>query len=77
MFGDDVEVSIAAAGDTALSNPQNSQVLTYNSSTSKWVNATPTGGSGGTSLGANWINVKDYGAVGNGSTDDTSTKVNR
>lgn len=45
MFGDDVEVSIAAATDTVLSSPQNNQVLTYNSGTSKWINAAAPGGS--------------------------------
>lgn len=48
MLGDDIEVSIAAADDTVLSNPANGQVLTYNSSTSKWVNLAASGGGGGT-----------------------------
>ena len=40
--------SSTLAGDTdvAISSPSNNQVLTYNSSTSKWVNATPSGGGG-------------------------------
>lgn len=38
MFGDDVEVSVAAAKDVVLSNPQNNHALTYNSGTAKWVN---------------------------------------
>lgn len=41
MLNDSVEVSIAAADDVVLSAPQNNQVLTYNSSTFKWVNTTP------------------------------------
>lgn len=41
MLDDQVEVSISAANDTALSNPQNNQVLSYNSGTAKWVNAAP------------------------------------
>lgn len=40
MYGDQVEVSIAAADDAVLSNPQNNQVLAYSSATSKWVNTT-------------------------------------
>ena len=40
MLNDSVEVSIAAADDVVLSAPQNNQVLTYNSSTAKWVNST-------------------------------------
>lgn len=36
---------ISAASDVALSNPSNNQVLTYNGSTGKWANATPSGGS--------------------------------
>lgn len=40
MLGDDIEISIAAAEDTVISNPQNSQVLSYNGTTSKWINST-------------------------------------
>lgn len=34
--------SIAASSDAALSNPQNAQVLAYDSSSSKWKNTTAT-----------------------------------
>ncbi|MGB4761937.1 MAG: hypothetical protein WBP12_01105, partial [Candidatus Saccharimonas sp.] len=43
VFGDNIEVSIAAADDVVLSNPQNKQILSYNSGTSKWVNVTQSG----------------------------------
>lgn len=39
MLEDNIEVSIAAASDAVLSNPQNSQTLLYNGTTNKWVNA--------------------------------------
>lgn len=44
MLDGDIEVSISAASDTILSNPQNNQVLAYNSGTAKWTNATPSSG---------------------------------
>lgn len=44
MLDGDIEVSIQAATDTVLSNPQNNQVLAFNSSTAKWTNSTPTSG---------------------------------
>jgi hypothetical protein len=37
--------SIAGASDVTLNSPADTQVLTYNSSTSKWINANSTGGS--------------------------------
>lgn len=37
-------------GDVSLSSPSNGQVLTYNSTTSKWVNANASGGGGATTL---------------------------
>lgn len=39
--------SVASSSDVALSTLTNDQVLTYNSSTSKWANKNPTGGGGG------------------------------
>ena len=50
--------------DTTVSTPNSGDVLTY--STGKWVAAAPTGGSG------TYTNVVDYGAKGDGTTDDTS-----
>lgn len=63
MLGDEVEVSIQAAEDVVLSNPQNNQVLSYNSGTSKWVNATATGGS---SVPTAILQIDDFA----GATDD-------
>ena len=37
--------SISGSSDVFLSSPANSDVLSYNSSIQKWVNAVPTGGS--------------------------------
>jgi hypothetical protein len=39
--------SISGASDVLLSSPTDSQVLAYNSASSKWNNQTPTAGSGG------------------------------
>lgn len=36
--------SIAGSSDAALSNPQESQVLAYNATTSKWTNSASAGG---------------------------------
>lgn len=38
-------------GDVNISSPSNGQVLTYNSASSKWVNANASGGGGGVSYG--------------------------
>ena len=43
--------SVSGSSDVALSNPLNSQVLTYNTSVAKWTNATPSAG----------VNPWDYG----------------
>lgn len=53
--------SIAGASDATISNPTRGQVLAYDSASSKWTNK---------SLGN--FNVKDFGAVGDGTADDTS-----
>ncbi len=39
--------SISGSSDAALSNPQQSDVLAYNATTSKWTNSTPSGGGNG------------------------------
>lgn len=44
MLDDSIEVSISASSDTALSNPQNNQVLAYNALTAKWVNSVAASG---------------------------------
>lgn len=44
MFDGD-PVTLSGANDVFLSNTQNGQTIQYNSSTAKWNNATPTGGS--------------------------------
>lgn len=65
--------AISGADDVAISNAADNQVLTYDSTTQLWRNENATGGSGsGTALGDNYVSVKDHGAVGNGSTDDTA-----
>ncbi len=61
MLDDTPEVSIAASQDVVLSGPQNKQVLTFQSSTAKWINAAPP---------AAWASAKEFGALGNGSADD-------
>lgn len=55
--------SIAGSSDAALSSPQDNQVLSYNSTTSKWVNRTI---SSGTSTGFGYIFLDDMA----GATDD-------
>ena len=55
------EVSIAAANDVFLSSVQNKHVLTYQSSTAKWINAAPS---------TMWSTPSEFGAVGNGIADD-------
>lgn len=42
--------SLSGSTDVALNTPANNQVLTYDSSTSKWKNAASAGGSGGSDL---------------------------
>lgn len=44
--------AVGTATDVALSNPSNGNVLTFNGTLGKWVNATPSGG-GGSSFTAN------------------------
>lgn len=63
MLGDEIEVSIQAAEDVVLSNPQNNQVLRYNSGTSKWVNGAVSGGS---SVPTSILQIDDFA----GATDD-------
>lgn len=53
--------------DVASTAPTNGDALVWVSATSKW---TPAAVSGGSSLA--WFSVKDYGAAGDGSTDDTT-----
>lgn len=53
--------------DVDAAAPSNGQVLTWDSGTSAWKPST--NASGGTDLG--WFDVSDYGAVGDGLTDDT------
>jgi hypothetical protein len=65
---------IANANDVALSNPSANQVLTYNSGLGKWQNVTPSNGSAGVPTW--YVNVKDFGAVGNGTTDDSTAIAN-
>lgn len=55
---------ISTSSDVALSNPANGEILAYNSAQQKWKNAA--------APDSLYINVKDYGATGNGSTDDTN-----
>jgi len=63
--------SISGADDVSFSNPQDNQVLTYDSMTQLWRNGDAQSGDG-PSFGVNYVSVKDLGAAGNGSTDDTA-----
>lgn len=63
MLDEHPEVSIAASEDVVLSSPQNKQVLSYQSSTAKWVNAS-------SSSSAIWSTPGEFGALGNGIADD-------
>lgn len=38
--------TLSALSDTAITSPANGQVLTYDSTTSKWINSTASGGTG-------------------------------
>lgn len=72
MLDDQVEVSISAASDTALSNPQNNQTLTYNSGTAKWVNATPAASAVTSVAGKTGTVTLAKADVGLGNVDNTS-----
>lgn len=63
--------SISGADDVSFSNPQDNQVLTYDSMTQLWRNGDAQSG-GGPSFGVHYVSVKDLGAAGNGLTDDTA-----
>ena len=41
-------IALSALSDVTLTSPTNGQSLTYNSTTSKWVNSTPASGGGET-----------------------------
>lgn len=56
--------SIAGSTDVVLSSPANNQVLGYNTSLSKWQNQAQ--------ASSPYFNVTSYGAVGNGSTNDSA-----
>ena len=43
-------MSLISLTDTSLSNPQNGDILEYDSTTQLWKNVTPSGGSGGTTV---------------------------
>lgn len=72
MLGDDIEVSIAASEDVVLSNPQNNQTLSYNSTTSKWINATLANASVSSVAGKTGAVALVKGDVGLGNVDNTS-----
>ncbi|MDB5162785.1 MAG: hypothetical protein JWO54_943 [Candidatus Saccharibacteria bacterium] len=63
---------LSAATDVSFSNPTNDQVITYNSSTSKWQNKTFTGG-GSSSITSVTGNVVMYSTdpAARGTTDQT------
>ena len=72
MLGDNVEVSIAAADDVVLSNPQSNQTLSYNSGTAKWVNATPAPAAVSSVAGKTGAVTLAKADVGLGNVDNTS-----
>lgn len=59
---------LSGLSDVTMSGLANNQVLTYDSSVSKWKPVTPSA----PAHKVKWESVKDHGAVGNGSTDDTA-----
>ncbi len=63
---------IANASDVAFNNPANLQVLTYNSTSSKWTNAAVPGGSGGP-FGTYYLDARTYGVVADGTTDNRTS----
>lgn len=46
--------TLAGLADTTISNPSNDQILKYDATTSKWVNAENSGGGGGTNPGISY-----------------------
>jgi hypothetical protein len=60
--------AISSSSDVALNIPGNGEVLAYESSIAKWKNVTLP-----TALGSGFaLNVKDYGAIGDNTADDTA-----
>jgi len=59
--------SLTALSDVAIVSPSNGQVLKYNSSTARWVNAADLTGDGGTGIGLTDLSVTTATASGSGS----------
>lgn len=66
--------TLAADTDVAISSPTNGQVLTYNSTSGKWVNQASSGGSGG-SGGGTPVAVQAYATAGTSVPSGTATPL--
>ena len=65
--------TLAALSDVAVVSPSNGQVLKYNSSTARWVNASDLTGDGGTGIGLTDLSVTTATASGNGALSYSNT----
>ena len=69
-----VEVSTTDLSDTDITSPEDNQVLSYDSTTGKWINATPADGPGNATAGAPGLIQLD-GDLGGTATSPTVAKI--